>query len=98
MYREDFKRVKPPGRTDDTAASDGADEDLDDAFEDEDENEEDEDYDDETLWWPRNAKHSPQDFKKFFNCPRSSMLRYTFSSRGKQQVPDSEPPYFHGDW
>jgi hypothetical protein len=48
---------------------------------------EDDAVDEDGLWWPSAAKPQlPADFGKFFSCPSSSALCYTFVGRVRQGV------------
>jgi hypothetical protein len=86
-------RVRPPRNRDQDAGS------GDYEYVDEDEEDEDDDDDEDGLWWPSAAKHQPGEFKKFFSCPSSSVLCYTFAGRASQGlVPESEEPPFSGRW
>lgn len=52
------------------------------------------DDDGEVRWWPRTAKHQPEDFKAYLSFPHSCVLAYTFSDKASQEVPDSQEPDF----
>lgn len=62
--------------------------------------EEDDEGDDgpDTKYWPRAAKHKPEDFRAHLSLSESCVLAYTFSDRASQEVPLSHEPYFAGGW